>query len=113
MRLMAENWKNRDAEEWADLSPIFEGIYREVGAARFEECTRKCIRYHRSPDGRSFAPSVSEWEVWMPKAPLPPEQSAVEKMADLRKRAEAGEEFYGMADVAEMIQKALKAKGIA
>lgn len=110
MRLMANNWKNRDAEEWAELEPIFERIYNEVGADRFEVCTMKCIRFHRSPDGRSFAPSVSEWEVWMPKPPKALEPSAVEKMAELRKRAEAGEEFYGMADVAEMIQNALKAR---
>jgi len=108
---MANNWKNRDAEEWAELDPIFRGIYQEVGPARFEECTRKCIRFHRSPDGRSFAPSVSEWEVWMPKPPKALEPSTVEKMAELRKRAEAGEQFYGMADVAEIIQKALKAQG--
>lgn len=110
MRLMVNNWKNRDAEEWAELTSIFRGIYDEVGPKRFEECTRKCIRYHRSPDGRSFAPSVSEWEVWMPKVAVAPEESAVEKMADLKRRAAGGEEFYGMADVAEEFQKLLNAK---
>jgi hypothetical protein len=111
MRLMVNNWKNRDPEEWAELTPIFQAIYDEVGAKRFETCTQNCIRYHRSSDGRSFAPSVSEWEVWMPKAPRSLDKSSVDQMAELRRRAEAGEEFYGMADVAEMIQKALKAQG--
>jgi hypothetical protein len=108
---MVNNWKSRDPEEWAELIPIFRSIYEEVGAERFEECTRKCIRYHRSQDGRSFAPSVSEWEVWMPKPEVPVEMSHAEKVA-MWKRESEGQETYGMADVAEMMKKAMKEKGI-
>lgn len=69
MDRMVANWPSALADPAlaAQREQEFRVVYAEVGEERFTEGVTKCIRNHRDPEtGRSFFPSVAEFEAYVP-----------------------------------------------